>query len=458
MNENRLKHMLSGEDVPCQTKRLGNFVWEDLPDEEKWADCVHCGLCLEACPTYQETGEEHNSPRGRVHLIKSVAEGKIGINEAFSESIFNCLDCRACETACPANVQVGGLIEEARGQIRQADPLTGINGMLNKSFLQGIFPHQNRLNTVGNLMKFYQKSGLQQVARKTGVLHVMPKHLKEMETILPDVEKPVLGRFPEVIPAEGKTKGRVAMLTGCIMDIMFSDVNQATIRVLTHNGYEVGLPKEQGCCGALHIHAGDRKTGKELAKQNIEAFKDYDKVLINAAGCGCALQEYDELFRNDPEMLPLAKAFSKKIEDVSKFLYDNDFKRPKTEVNKKITYHDACHLAHGQGVRFEPRQLLKEIPGIEMIDLPDADRCCGSAGIYNLTHPEMAGKLLDRKMDDIPDNVEIITMGNPGCMLQIALGVERHGRSEQVVHTVQLLDWAYTKEKEEANSQPVELL
>ncbi|MEN1969907.1 (Fe-S)-binding protein [Lentibacillus sp. N15] len=450
--------MLSGEDVPCQTKRLGNFVWEDLPDEEKWADCVHCGLCLEACPTYQETGEEHNSPRGRVHLIKSVAEGKIGINEAFSESIFNCLDCRACETACPANVQVGGLIEEARGQIRQADPLTGINGMLNKSFLQGIFPHQNRLNTVGNLMKFYQKSGLQQVARKTGVLHVMPKHLKEMETILPDVEKPVLGRFPEVIPAEGKTKGRVAMLTGCIMDIMFSDVNQATIRVLTHNGYEVGLPKEQGCCGALHIHAGDRKTGKELAKQNIEAFKDYDKVLINAAGCGCALQEYDELFRNDPEMLPLAKAFSKKIEDVSKFLYDNDFKRPKTEVNKKITYHDACHLAHGQGVRFEPRQLLKEIPGIEMIDLPDADRCCGSAGIYNLTHPEMAGKLLDRKMDDIPDNVEIITMGNPGCMLQIALGVERHGRSEQVVHTVQLLDWAYTKEKEEANSQPVELL
>jgi len=454
--ENRLKQLLTGEDVPCQTKRLGNTVWDDLPDEDKWADCVHCGLCLEACPTYQETGEEHNSPRGRVHLIKSVAEGKMSINEAFSESIFNCLDCRACETACPANVQVGGLIEEARGQIRQSDPLTGISGLVNKTFLRGIFPHQNRLNTVGNLMKFYQTSGLQRVARKTGLLNVMPKHLKEMETILPEVEKPVLGRYPEVIPAEGETKGRVAILTGCIMDVMFSDVNEATIRVLTHNGYEVGLPKNQGCCGALHIHAGDRKTGKELAKENIEAFKDYDKILVNAAGCGCALQEYDELFRNDSEMLPLAKEFSEKIEDVSKFLYDHDFKRPKTEINKKITYHDACHLAHGQGVRFEPRQLLKEIPGIEMVDLPDADRCCGSAGIYNLTHPEMAGKLLDRKIDDIPDHVEIISMGNPGCMLQIALGVEKHGRSEQVVHTVQLLDWAYTKEKEEVGNQPVQ--
>nr|WP_246206755.1 (Fe-S)-binding protein [Virgibacillus ihumii] len=438
-------------DVPCQSKTLGNYLWDDLPDENKWADCVHCGMCLEACPTYQETGEEHNSPRGRVYLIKAVAEGKIDINEAFSKPVFDCLDCRACETACPADVQVGGLIEEARGQIRQAMPLTGISGAFSRTVLKGLFPYQNRLNAVGSLMRFYQKSGIQSAVRKIGLLNVMPNHLKDMESILRKVEKPVLGRYPEVVLAEGDTKQRVGMLTGCIMDVMFNDVNESTIRVLTHNGFEVGLPESQSCCGALHIHAGEREAGKKLAKQNIEAFKDYDKVLVNAAGCGCALQEYDELFRNDPEMLPLAEEFSAKVEDVSKFLYDNDFERPKSEINTKITYHDACHLAHGQGVRFEPRQLLNEIPGVEMVDLPNADRCCGSAGIYNLTHPDMAGALLDRKMDDVPDNVEMISMGNPGCMLQIAMGVKKYGRKEKVVHTVQLLDLAYEKDKKAAN-------
>ncbi|PWA13010.1 glycolate oxidase [Pueribacillus theae] len=440
------------QDVACHTTSLGNYFWEDPPDENKWADCVHCGMCLEACPTYQETGEEHQSPRGRVYLIKAVAEGKIDVNEAFADPVFTCLDCRACETACPASVQVGGLIEEARGQIRQAMPLTGIPGAFSKTILKGFFPHPNRMGKLGGLMRLYQKSGIQSVARKAGLLNILPTHLKDMESILPKVGKPVLGRYPEIVPAEGETKGRVAMLTGCVMDVMFSDINEATIRVLTHNGYEVALPKQQTCCGALHVHAGDRETGKSLARQNIEAFKDYDKVLVNAAGCGCALAEYDELFRNDPDMLPMAKEFSEKVEDISKFLYDNDFKRPQTEVKTRITYHDACHLAHGQGVRFEPRQLLKEIPGVELVDLPDADRCCGSAGIYNLTHPEMAGALLDRKIDDIPEDVEMISMGNPGCMLQIAMGVQKHGRSEKVVHTIQLLDWAYEKEKKEAKN------
>ena len=441
--------MPSQEGPPCSTKNLGNYLWDDAPDEEKWADCVHCGMCLEACPTYQELGEEHQSPRGRVYLIKAVAEGKIEVNEAFADPVFTCLDCRACETACPSDVQVGSLIEEARGQVRQAMPLTGWKGLVNKTFLRGIFPYPSRLKALGSLMRFYQKSGLQKAARKTGLLNVLPDHLKDMERILPQVGKPVLGTYPEIVPAEGETKQRVAMLTGCVMDVMFSDINEATIRVLIHNGFEVGLPKEQRCCGALHVHAGDREMGKRLAKQNIEAFKDYDKVLVNAAGCGCALKEYPELFRNDPEMREKAEAFSAKVEDVSKFLYDNDFKRPTAEVKTRITYHDACHLAHGQGVRFEPRQLLKEIPGVEVVELPDADRCCGSAGIYNLTNPDMAGALLDRKIDDVPDNVEMISMGNPGCMLQIAMGVVKHGRHERVVHTVQLLDWAYEKEKQQ---------
>lgn len=436
------------------SKNVGNYLTGvDVPDESKWADCVHCGFCLQACPTYQELGQEHQSPRGRVHLIKAVAEGKIGLDEMFEDPVFTCLDCRACETACPANVRVGGLIEEARGQVRHAMPLKGWRGMIQKFFLNGIFPHPHRLHALGGMLSFLQKSGLEAFARKAGFLKILPEHLQDMEKIMPKVGKPVMKKYADVIPAEGETKQRVALLTGCIMDVMFSDVNEATVRVLTKNGYEVMIPREQRCCGALHVHAGDRNTGKQLAKQNIEAFREADTVLVNAAGCGCALQEYPELFRDDPEWKDKAETFSAKVVDVSKFLVDHGYRKPTAEMKTRVTYHDACHLAHGQGVRSEPRQILRDIPGVEMVDLPDADRCCGSAGIYNLTHPQMAGALLDRKIDDVPEDVEMISMGNPGCMLQIAMGVERHGRSEKVVHTMQLLDWAYEKEEaREANA------
>lgn len=432
------------------SRNLGNYLTGvDMPDENKWADCVHCGLCLQACPTYQELGQEHQSPRGRVHLIKAVAEGKIGLDEMFEDPVFTCLDCRACETACPANVQVGGLIEEARGQVRHAMPLKGWRGAVQKVFLNGIFTRPRRLHALGRTLSFFQKSGLEVFARKIGLLKILPEHLQDMEKTIPEVGRPVMKTYAEVIPAEEETRGRVAMLTGCIMDVMFSDVNESTVRVLTRNGYDVVIPRKQRCCGALHVHAGDRDTGKQLAKQNIEAFRDADVVLVNAAGCGCALQEYPELFRNDPEWREKAEDFSEKVVDVSKFLVDHGYRKPKAEMKTRVTYHDACHLAHGQGVWEEPRRLLEDIPGVEMVTLPDADRCCGSAGIYNLTHPKMAGALLDRKIDDVPENVEMISMGNPGCMLQIAMGVQRHGRSEKVVHTMQLLDWAYEKEEAE---------
>ncbi|MFC7392913.1 (Fe-S)-binding protein [Scopulibacillus cellulosilyticus] len=449
MGNHKINDALAAPDIPpCPSKSLSNFLeGVDQPDENKWADCVHCGMCLESCPTYLETGHEHQSPRGRVHLIKAVSEGKIELNEQFMDPVFTCLDCRACETACPANVQVGGLIEEARGQVRKAMPLKGWKGSMHKVFLRGIFPYPNRLHTLGRLLQFLQKSGLESFAKKTGMLNILPQHLRDMEAVMPKVQKPVMKKYPKVNPAEGPTKQRVAMLTGCVMDVMFSDVNEATLRVLTRNGYEVTVPREQRCCGALHIHAGDREEGRRLAKQNIDAFKDCEKVIVNAAGCGCALQEYPELFREDPEYREKAEAFANKVVDVSKFLIDSGYRKPKAEVNTRVTYHDACHLAHGQGVRSEPRQLLHDIPGVEMVDLPNSDRCCGSAGIYNLTNPEMAGAVLDRKMEDIPDNIEMISMGNPGCMLQMAIGVCRHGRSEKVVHTIQLLDWAYEKEE-----------
>ncbi|MFB5663804.1 (Fe-S)-binding protein [Alteribacillus sp. HJP-4] len=437
------------EEPACSTMSLGNYKWNDTPDPDKWADCVHCGMCLESCPTYLETGQEQHSPRGRVHLIKSVAEGKLDVNEAFADPVFACLDCRACTTACPADVEVGGLIEEARGQIRQAMPLKGYKGVISKFFLKGVFPHQERLHTLGGLLKFYQKSGMQTAVRKSGALKIMPSHLADMEAIMPALRQPSRKKYEnmEVIPAKGETKAEVALLTGCIMDVMFSDVNESTINVLTHNGNDVVIPKKQTCCGALHVHAGDRDMGRELAKQNIEAFEKADKVIVNAAGCGCALQEYGELFRQEPEWKERAERFSEKVEDISKYLYDSGYKKPESEIQSRITYHDACHLAHGQSVRNEPRQLLKDIPGLEVVEMKNADMCCGSAGIYNITNPDMAGSVLDRKMENVPEDLEMISMGNPGCMLQMAMGVQKYGRNAQVVHTVQLLDWAYQKDQ-----------
>jgi glycolate oxidase iron-sulfur subunit len=442
------------QDIPCQTT-LGNYLWKDLPDEKKWADCVHCGMCLESCPTYEQTGEEQHSPRGRVYLIKAVAEGRLKVNEQFMDPVFACLDCRACTTACPANVDVGGLIEEARGQVRQAMPLKGMKKVVNKFFLHSVFPHQSRLTTFGGILKFYQKSGMQKAVRKTKLINIMPKHLVEMESIMPEVKTSVREKYQNytLIKAKGETKHEVALLTGCVMDVMFSDINEATINVLTRNGNDVSIPKNQTCCGALHVHAGDRDMGRKLAKQNIEAFEDAEKIIVNAAGCGCMMKEYAELFREEPEWKVRAEKFEHKVEDISKFLHDTGFEKPKSKMKTRVTYHDACHLAHGQGVRQQPRDILMNIPGVELVSMPNSDRCCGSAGIYNLTNPKMADAVLKSKMENVPEEVDMISMGNPGCMLQMAVGVQKYGRNQKIVHTVQLLDWAYQKDDESVKEE-----
>jgi glycolate oxidase iron-sulfur subunit len=438
------------QDLPC-TSSLGNYLWRDPPQESKWADCVHCGMCLESCPTYEQSGEEQQSPRGRVYLIKAVAEGKLNVDEHFAEPVFSCLDCRACTTACPVDIDVGGLIEEARGQIRQAIPLNGWKGAVNKFFLHGVFPHHNRLRSLGGLLRFYQKSGMQKVVRKTNLIHIMPQHLTDMESIMPEVKGSVRKKFTSLIKAKGETRHKVAMLTGCVMDVFFSDINESTINVLTRNGNDVSIPKNQTCCGALHVHAGDREMGRKLAKQNIEAFGNAEKVIVNAAGCGCMMKEYAELFRDEPEWKERAEEFQEKVVDISKYLHDTGYEKPKALMNTRITYHDACHLAHGQGVRKEPREILLDIPGVEMVQMPNADTCCGSAGIYNITNPEMADEVLKSKMENVPEDVEMISMGNPGCMMQMALGVQKYGRNQKIVHTVQLLDWAYQKEEGDLN-------
>jgi glycolate oxidase iron-sulfur subunit len=442
--------MRGKHDPPC-TSSKGNYLWQDPPQESKWADCVHCGMCLESCPTYEQTGEEQHSPRGRVYLIKAVAEGKLNVDEHFAEPVFSCLDCRACTTACPVDIDVGGLIEEARGQVRQAIPLKGWKKAANKFFLHCVFPHHNRLNVLGGLLRFYQQSGLQTVVRKTKLINIMPQHLAEMESILPEVKGSVRNKYPAVIKAKGESNQEVALLTGCVMDVFFSDINESTINVLTRNGNDVSIPKNQTCCGALHVHAGDREMGRKLAKQNIEAFEKSEKVIVNAAGCGCMMKEYTELFRDEPEWKKRAERFEEKVVDISKYLHDTGYEKPKAMLKTRITYHDACHLAHGQGVREEPRDILLDIPGVEIVQMPNADRCCGSAGIYNLTNPEMADAVLKSKMENVPEDVEMISMGNPGCMMQMALGVQKYGRNQKIVHTVQLLDWAYHKEGGEYN-------
>lgn len=435
----------------CKEVPLGGYLWNDPPDPNKWADCVHCGMCLESCPTYEITGQEQHSPRGRVHLIQSVAEGRLEVNEDLIDPVFDCLDCRACTTACPADVNVGGLIEETRGQIRQAMPLTGWKNVVGKFFLESLFPYPARMQKLGGLLKFYQKSGMQTVARKTGLINVIPKHLVEMEEIMPAItQQPVQKKYKneDVIRTKAEKKGDAALLTGCIMDVMFSDVNEATINVLTRNGIDVSLPKNQTCCGALHVHAGDRDMGRKLAMQNIQAFEAADTIVVNAAGCGSMMKEYPELFRFDPEWKERAEHFSNKVKDIAEYLYDIGYKKPTAEIHKRVTYHDACHLAHGQGIKKEPREILLDIPGVEIVEMPNADRCCGSAGIYNITNPEMADAILESKMKHVPGDVDIISMGNPGCMLQMALGVQRQGRNQEIVHTIQLLDLAYQKEGE----------
>jgi glycolate oxidase iron-sulfur subunit len=373
------------------------------------------------------------------------------VDEDLIDPVFDCLDCRACTTACPADVNVGGLIEEARGQIRQAMPLTGWKSAAGTLFLEKLFPYPKRMQKLGGLLKFYQKSGLQTLARKTRLINVMPNHLVEMEAIMPAVkEQPVQKKYrnERLIRTEAEKKGEAALLTGCIMDVMFSDVNEATIRALARNGIDVSIPENQTCCGALHVHAGDRDTGRKLAKQNIEAFEDAQAVVVNAAGCGSMMKEYPELFRFDPAWKERAEHFSNKVKDISEYLFEIGYEKPKAEIHQRVTYHDACHLAHGQGIRAEPRAILQDIPGVELVEMANADRCCGSAGIYNITNPEMADAILESKMKNVPEDADIISMGNPGCMLQMALGVQRHGRKQEIVHTVQLLDLAYQKEGE----------
>ncbi len=356
-----------------------------------------------------------------------------------------CLLCRACETACPSGVKFGFLMESARGQIERHYQYSAADRRF-KHLILRTFTDPRRLRAVTGLLSFYQRSGLQKLVRASGTLRLFGR-LGKMEALLPAIpDKRRRKELPEVMPAKGEKRGRVGLLVGCVQRFFFADVNSATARVLSENGYDVVVPRDQGCCGSLLVHEGEREQAKALARRTIDVFEraHVDLVVVNAAGCGSVMKEYWELLHTEPAYAQRAETFSKKVRDVSQLLAQAPLNGRLRALKRVVTYHDACHLAHGQKVRQEPRTILKAIPGLQFVELRESDDCCGSAGIYNLLYPELARQFLDRKIERIKETgAEVVVSGNPGCSLQIEKGLKDRGLNVRVVHPVELLDWSY---------------
>jgi glycolate oxidase iron-sulfur subunit len=408
--------------------------------------CVHCGLCLDYCPTYRVNGLELDSPRGRIYQVRAVYRGEISPDdEDFRTHIYRCLDCRACETACPSGVQYGQIVEAARGL---APPVDAAERRIGRTVLNRIFTSSLALGALGLGMRAYPKLGGRWMVRRSGVLGLLPARLAKLERMLPPtqggVTKPAL---PELVRARGTRRYRVGFIAGCVMQEFLGQTNQASVRVLARNGCDVYTPSGQGCCGALHVHIGERDTARQLARRNIEVFEalDLDAVIINAAGCGSTLKEYPHLFRDDPVWHDRAEAFSEKMRDINEWLVEIGIDTAGLgELPLRVTYQDPCHLVHGQGIRNQPRRLLRSIPGLELVELKDSDVCCGSAGIYNLTHPEFSEEILDWKIPEVAKTAaSTLVAPNPGCAMQIASGARERGLELEVCHVVDLLDRSY---------------
>ncbi len=409
--------------------------------------CVHCGLCLAYCPTFSELGTEMDSPRGRIFLIKSLAEGRIALTNSTVEHLSLCLDCRACETVCPAGVPYGRLIEAAKAAIERERP----GGLLRRAFrwvnLRLVLAHPRVLALMAAAVRFYQASGLQRLARASGAIRLLPGTLPAWEALLPALPRSS-GRapLPELVPAAEPRRARVAMLTGCVQQVVFDAHNRATAALLSANGCDVVVPRDQVCCGALHAHAGDHAHARTLARRTIDIFErvGVEAVVVNTSGCGAHMKGYGYLLQDDPAYAARAAAVARSVRDVSEFLARAPLRGPLRPVPMTVTYHDPCHVVHGQKIRNEPRRLLAQIPGLQVVDLRESDWCCGSAGIYNLTQPAMATRLLERKTNHIlATGAEAVVTANPGCILQIAQGLRARGSDIQVLHIVELLHRAY---------------
>ena len=415
-----------------------------LPGYEDFARCVHCGLCLNDCPTYRLWHLEGDSPRGRIRQMVLVEQGELQITESFVDHIDKCLTCRACETACPSGVEYGKLVEHARARIESEYQRPFFTRLTRDFIFNKLLPFPGRIRLAANLLRFYQRSGLQSLARGARILNLLG--LAERERLLPQIDTdyfyPQLGK---TFSAKGPKRARVAFFAGCIANVTFTKLNEATIRVLTANGCEVVVPDQQRCCGALAAHAGVRETARQLARKNISTFAkgNFDAIVTNAAGCGSTLKEYDHLFAADEPEHTTAISFGEKMRDVTEFLAWLGLSAAMRPLPVRVTYQDACHLLHGQKIREAPRNLIKAIPGVEFVELPYTELCCGSAGVYNVTETKASLELLADKMTHLKaTGATIIATANPGCSLQIRAGVQIHTTNQEALHVVELLDRA----------------
>jgi glycolate oxidase iron-sulfur subunit len=427
----------------------GAFDLPDPPSMEGLRACVHCGICLPACPTYRVLGEEMDSPRGRIYLMRAAAEGRTPLTPTLARHLDLCLGCRACETACPSGVPFGRLLEATRGQLRGKGVRGSGTDHRTLDLALALFPHPERLRPLMGLLRAYQRSGLQRLVRRLGVLD-RAGTFGAMESLLPPVPLAPPPPLPARIPAAGRQRGRAGLLIGCVQRFFFPEVNAQTARLLAAAGYEVLIPPGQGCCGALHLHAGRVDEFRPMARALVAAFGDeVDVIVSNAAGCGSALREYGHWLEGEAP-----RAFAARVRDISEVLAKADL--PLGEVREIVTYHDACHLAHGQKVRHAPRALLRRIPGLQLRELRDSDLCCGSAGVYNLIEPEMAGELARHKVERIRETgARVVASGNPGCLMQIAREARAQGLVLDVLHPVELLGRALAATAAGENREPV---
>ena len=423
-------------------ERTGKSIGPAQADLDK---CVHCGLCLNACPTYRELGVEMDSPRGRIQQMIQVANGA-PIDADYIQHMELCLACRGCETACPSGVPYGRMIEAARAEIEAQRKRHWTARLARRFIFNRLLPSRVMLEITGAGLYLYQACGLQKIVRATGVLGLLGK-FGRIEALAPTVEVPFFfSQIGKTFPADGERRYRVAFLAGCIANLTFCRLNEATVRVLRKNGCEVVIPGAQNCCGALHVHSGLKEEARSLARNNIDAVLDgeFDAVITNAAGCGSTLKEYHELLADDPAYREKAEQFSSKMKDITEFLASIDLNPRMGRLEYTVTYQDSCHLLHGQKIKAAPRKLLRSIPGLTFREMPNADVCCGSAGIYNIVQNDMAMQILEHKMAAVKvAKARVIATANPGCMLQLEAGCRLYGTGQRVAHVVQLLDEAY---------------
>jgi glycolate oxidase iron-sulfur subunit len=426
-----------------QSAKPSSFDPHHPPAKELLSDCVHCGFCLPACPTYVLWGEEMDSPRGRIYMMAKASQGEAVLDQNFRTHMDQCLGCMACMTACPSGVQYDKLIEDSRAQVERNIPRTTADSLFRK-LLFVTFPYASRLRLMAGPLFLYQRSGLQALVRASGLLGIIPERFAAMEALLPTVPAHFAWKMPERVAAAVASRGRVGMLSGCVQQVFFSHVNAATARVLSAEGFEVITPASQPCCGALMVHSGLEERAAAMARSLIALFEaaNVETIVINAAGCGSTMKEYGHLLRDDPQWAGRAEAFSAKCKDITEILCSVPPAALRHPLPIRIAYHDACHLRHAQGIFQQPRQLLAGIPQLEVAEIAEASLCCGSAGVYNLLQPEPAQQLGDRKVGHLLDTrSQAVVSANPGCLLQLMSGLRRRGeRTMPAFHMVELLD------------------